>query len=93
MEHCEGSIVDYYRLNSPLNNLSYGMQQIMKDYKYYKLSASENVTNPSWYVDGRQVEFKFTNKTILKDVKCWTPNEVRGSSMVELEIEDALQVL
>ena len=62
MEHCEGSIVDYYRLNSPLNNLSYGMQQIMKDYKYYKLSASENVTIPNWYVDGRQVEFQFTNK-------------------------------
>jgi len=36
--------------------------------------------------------FKFTRKTILKDVKCWTPNEVRGSSMVELEIEDTLQV-
>ena len=62
LEHCEGSIVDYYRLNNPLNNESYGMQQIMKDYKYYKLSAFENIPYPRWNVDGRVVDFKFTNK-------------------------------
>ena len=62
LEHCEGTIVDYYRLNNPLNNESYGMQRIWKDYKYYKQPAFESIPYPRRYVGGRVVDFQFTNK-------------------------------